>query len=576
MKKIMFFLLLLLYASFCYAEEIPTDSIYPTTIGEMNATVTLYGQGTISELKTGEEVKFQTITFQNTPLQNVKIIKEELNIDGTIFYPKLILDKFGNKYASFVITKNGSFTYEIIADVNIITTIPEIIDSTIVEPSESLKQYTLASEKVESDSVEILNLTKNKLTSTDFIDTLNTTILWVNDYVEYAKGDEFNKYYLQQKTAVETLLNRKGVCDEFANLATAMLRAKNIPTKLAMGITYDGSNWGNHAWLEVYNEKQKEWIPSDPTFRETGFVDATHIKMGSFSDVSLSLAKATYPSTASISFDTQSKLPKVEIKKLKYFDLVTLSANEQEIKTNTWNEIKINIKNNTNRVLNVPISIKENYNEILFQEKKQTEILAPNETKEIIFKIYPTINLEENQIAKATLTFNSLSQPIKQNITLIKSKQIENGELIIEDITPIAHEGTLLIQIKAINYFNEDKQIDYNIISNSFSKTQTELIPKLSEKKVEIQINNYKNEEYLIKINTPTSIYSQTITTSQQTLIIPKPLEKQTVVEQKIDSTDTNSTEGLLLKNPLIVMVGILIVVGLILMGILWTNKRYV
>ena len=576
MKKILFFLLLLLCVSFCYSEDIPTDSIYPTTVGEMNATVTLYGQGTISGLKSGEEAKFQTITFQETHLQNVKIIKEELNVDGTIFYPKSILDKFGNKYASFSITKNGSFSYEIIADVNIITAIPEIIDSKIVEPSESLKQYTLASEKVERDSVEIINLTKNKLITTDFLDTLNTTILWVNDYVEYATGNEFNKYYLQQKTAVETLLNKKGVCDEFANLATAMLRAKNIPTKLAIGITYDGSNWGNHAWLEVYNEKQKEWIPSDPTFRETGFVDATHIKMGSFSDVSLSLAKATYPSTANVSFDTQSKLPKVEIKNLKYFNLVTLSAKDQEIKTNTWNEIKIKMTNNTNRVLNAPISIKENYNEILLQEKKQTEILAPNETKEITFKIYPTIDLEENQIAKAILTFNSLSQPIKQNITIIKSKPIENGELIIEDITPIAHEGTLLIQIKAVNYFNADKQIDYNILSPSFSKTQTEVIPKLSEKQIEIRIDNYKNEDYSITINTPTSIYAQTITTSQQTLITSKPLEKQTVVEQKIDSTDTNNAEGLLVKNPLIVMIGILIVVGLLLMGILWTNKRYV
>ncbi len=576
MKKIIFFLVLLFCISFCYSEDISAESIYPTTVGELNAIVTLYGQGTISGLKTGEEAKFQTITFQNTPLQNVKIIKEELIIDGTIFYSKPILDKFGNKYALFNITKNGSFSYEIVAEVNIITAIPEIIDSKIIEPSEALKQYTLASEKVEKDSVEIINLTKNKLVTTDFLDTLNTTILWVNDYVEYATGNEFNKYYLQQKTAVETLLNKKGVCDEFANLATAMLRAKNIPTKLAMGITYDGSNWGNHAWLEVYNEKQKEWIPSDPTFRETGFVDATHIKMGSFSDVSLSLAKATYPQTANISFDTQSKLPKVEIKNLKYFNLVTLSAKDQEIKTNTWNEIKINITNNTNRVLNAPISIKENYNEILFMEKKQTEILAPKETKEITFKIYPTIDLEENQIAKATLTFNSLSQPIKQNITITKSKPIENGELIIEDITPIAHEGTLLIQIKAINYFNSDKQIDYNIISNSFSKTQTEIIPKLSEKQIEIKIDNYKNENYLIKINTPTSIYTQTITTTQQTLITSKPLEKQTVVEQKIDSTDTNNAEGIMLKNPLIIMIGILIVVGLLLMGILWTNKRYV
>ncbi len=576
MKKILIILLLLFSMCIVFAEETTVDSIYPTTIGEMNARVTLYGQGTISGLKQGEEAKFQTITFESTPLQNVKIIKEELNVEGTIFYSKTVLDKFGNKYASFDITKNGNFSYEIIADVNIRAATPELIDMNIGTPNESVKQYTLPSEKVESGSIEIINLTKNKLTSNNFIETLNSTIFWVNDYVEYAKGDEFNKYYLQQKTAVETLLNRKGVCDEFANLATAMLRAKNIPTRLAIGITYDGTNWGNHAWIEVYNERQKEWIPSDPTFRETGFVDATHIRMGAFSDVSLSLAKATYPSSANVSFDTQSKLPLVEILGIKYFNLVTLSSSEEEIKSNMWNEISVNITNNTNRILNAPLSIKENYSEMFFQDKRKTEILNPNETKKVTFKIFPILNLEDNQIAKGTLTFNSLSPPIKKNITITKNDTIGNGEVVVEDITPITHEGILLIQIKITNYFNEDKEINYTVASNSFSKIQKEIIPKFSSRILEINIEKYVKEEYLVQVITPTSKYTQTIITTQQDLITPKPLEKQTVVEQKIDTTDANNTGGILAKNPLILMIGILIVVGLLLMGLLYTNKRYI
>ena len=576
MKKIIIFLLLLLSMCFVYSQEQTFDSIYPTTIGAMRATVTLYGQGTISGLKAGEEAKFQTITFQNTPLQNVKIIKEDLNVDGTIFYPKSVLDKFGNKYASFAITKNGNFTYEIIADVDIITSIPELLDSNIGPASESIAQYTLESEKVESNSIEIINLAKNKLTTNNFIGTLNTTILWVNDYVEYATGSEFNKYYLQQKTAVETLLNRKGVCDEFANLATALLRSKNIPTRLAIGITFDGTNWGNHAWIEVYSEMQKEWIPSDPTFRETGFVDATHIKMGSFSDVSLSLAKATYPATANISFDTQSRLPKVEITNLEYFDLVTLSASEEVIKSNTWNEIKINVTNNTNRKLQVPISTAGS-NQLFFEKKRKTEVLEPHETKEVIFKLYPRIDWKENETgARGDLIFNSLSTPIKKSIVITRNEPVENGEVIIEDITPIAHEGTLLIQIKATNYTNEDKTISYDLTSNSFSQNKTEVIPNFISRIVEIQIDNYKNEDYFITINTPTSIYTQTITTAKQTIITPKPLEKQTVVEQKINPNDTNNAEILILRNPLILMIGILIVVGLLLMGLLWTNKRYI
>lgn len=576
MKKYFILIIFLLLLSFNLAQE-ETESIYPTTVSELSARVTIYGKGMVNGLKEGEEANFQIITFNDTPLQSVKIIKDELNIEGTPFYPRIVLDKFNNKYNMYTITKNGEFNYEIIADVNIKANIPELIDFEILEPSEMLKQYTQPSEKIESNSIEIINLVKNKLVTNNFVNTLHETVFWVNDYVEYAKGDEFNKYYLQQKTAVETLLTRKGVCDEFANLAAAMLRAKNIPTKMAIGITYDGQSWGNHAWLEVYNNKQNAWIPSDPTFREAGFVDATHIKMGSFSDISLSIAKATYPKTANITFDTQSKLPKVEIRQINYFNLITLNPKETELKTDTWNEVKVEMTNNSDRVITAPISILENYSEMIFQKKKQTETLKPKEKKEIIFYIYPKIILEENQYAKGTITFNSLSAPKKQPITIVKNPNTKIvGELIINDITPITHGEKLLIQIKATNYFNTTKTIDYNITSNSLEIKQTEEIPAFSSKIIETEIKDYENQSYLINIKTPTSTYTQTITTTQQTLIIQKPIEKQTVVEQKIDTSDVNTQGNFFIKNPLILMVGILIIVGLLLLGIFWTNKRYV
>lgn len=576
MKKYFILIIFLLLLSFNFAQE-ETESIYPTTVSELSARVTIYGKGMVNGLKEGEEANFQIITFNDTPLQSVKIIKDELNIEGTPFYPRIVLDKFNNKYNMYTITKNGEFNYEIIADVNIKANIPELIDFEILEPSEMLKQYTQPSEKIESNSIEIINLVKNKLVTNNFVNTLHETVFWVNDYMEYAKGDEFNKYYLQQKTAVETLLTRKGVCDEFANLAAAMLRAKNIPTKMAIGITYDGQSWGNHAWLEVYNDKQNAWIPSDPTFREAGFVDATHIKMGSFSDISLSIAKATYPKTANITFDTQSKLPKVEIRQINYFNLITLNPKETELKTDTWNEVKVEMTNNSDRVITAPISILENYSEMIFQKKKQTETLKPKEKKEIIFYIYPKIILEENQYAKGTITFNSLSAPKKQPITIVKNPNTKIvGELIINDITPITHGEKLLIQIKATNYFNTTKTIDYNITSNSLEIKQTEEIPAFSSKIIETEIKDYENQSYLINIKTPTSTYTQTITTTQQTLIIQKPIEKQTVVEQKIDTSDVNTQGNFFIKNPLILMVGILIIVGLLLLGIFWTNKRYV
>ena len=107
------------------------------------------------------------------------------------------------------------------------------------------------------------------------------------------------------------LKERKGVCDEFSNLGAAILRARGIPTRMVIGVTFDGINWGNHAWIEVL-QPDLGWIPSDPTFREAGYVDGTHIKMGSFNDVTLGVAKAILPSNAQVVFDDPT-LPEVNI-----------------------------------------------------------------------------------------------------------------------------------------------------------------------------------------------------------------------------------------------------------------------
>ena len=37
-----------------------------------------------------------------------------------------------------------------------------------------------------------------------------------------------------------------------------------------MGKGFDGSDWVNHAWNEVYIDETNEWIQVDTTFGETG------------------------------------------------------------------------------------------------------------------------------------------------------------------------------------------------------------------------------------------------------------------------------------------------------------------
>ena len=98
MRKIIFILLIILVLSIVSAEE-----FYPTTIAGLKTEVRLHGFGTISGLKDGEDLSFQTITFPDSSFQKTKVIRELLYIDGKTIFPTYTLDEFDNKQVNFKI-----------------------------------------------------------------------------------------------------------------------------------------------------------------------------------------------------------------------------------------------------------------------------------------------------------------------------------------------------------------------------------------------------------------------------------------------------------------------------------------
>jgi len=570
MKKLLILSIILLISITAYAQD-----FYPTTISGLNSEVKLYGFGTISGLKDGESVDFQTITFPNSSFQKIKVKKEILYIDGKTIFPTYMLDEFDNKYVNFKIPYNGDFTYELIAEVQTQSLIYDLQDYNIGAVDEKVSDFLKRSEKVESDSTQILTLTKNKLYSNSFFESLTDTIFWVNDYVQYAQGSEFSQYYLSQKSAVDTLLEKKGVCDEFSNLAAAMLRAKGIPTRLAIGITYDGHEWGNHAWLEVYHNSFG-WIPSDPTFREAGFVDATHIRLGSFSDVSLSVAKASYPSTATIVFQTQT-LPEVTVIDKNYFLHVSLEAEEATLLTNQWNDFPVKIKNLTNSTLTVPIKIRENYNDLLFDEKVKSVILKTGEEKEVIFKIYPSVTLSSNEIAKGTLTFDSLSEPFKADFKINYSTGLDNGEVKVLDVTPIAFEDKLVLEIKLANLTTITQNVKINLTTPDDNISWEENPESFTKNTFSKEINNYPLGEYILTIDTPTQKYTQYIYPIKSSSQIYTTPPKDNTVVQKVDTGQENGkTANNQYELFLLIGLAVLTAIAVVLIFLFATRKRYI
>ncbi len=96
---------------------------------------------------------------------------------------------------------------------------------------------------------------------------------WVHDYVHYDLS-----YVGQLKPSDWVYENRHGVCVEFANLLSALLKINGIPTRYVNGYAYSPveNKLVGHAWVEVLLS-DGSWAPIDATWLQAGYIDATHI-----------------------------------------------------------------------------------------------------------------------------------------------------------------------------------------------------------------------------------------------------------------------------------------------------------
>ena len=79
-------------------------------------------------------------------------------------------------------------------------------------------------------------------------------------------------------SASEAARTQSGDCTEHAVLLAAMLRAKQIPSRVAVGFVYADrlGAFGGHMWTEAFLNDQ--WVPLDGTLG-LGGIGASHIKL---------------------------------------------------------------------------------------------------------------------------------------------------------------------------------------------------------------------------------------------------------------------------------------------------------
>jgi transglutaminase-like putative cysteine protease len=130
--------------------------------------------------------------------------------------------------------------------------------------------YLGASAGIESDNAEIINLS-HQITSniTSDWDKAKAITRWVASNISYdASATNRNS------GALLALQTRKGVCEDYAQLAAALARAANIPARIVYGYTDSGNTWPTsndfalrgyrHAWVE-FSLEGRGWVPADPT-----------------------------------------------------------------------------------------------------------------------------------------------------------------------------------------------------------------------------------------------------------------------------------------------------------------------
>jgi transglutaminase-like putative cysteine protease len=179
------------------------------------------------------------LIFSVAAAQGIPVASESLSIvvDGEQIQPTEIVDAHGGRLHA-VLAEGNQLTVDYSAVADGIADAPPVhdIDQVI---------YLRPSRYCESDSLgptaasEFAGLKGQEL--------LHSVIGWVNEKLMYVAGSS-----LPTDGAVRTLLGRQGVCRDFAHLSIALLRALNVPARLASVYAPGLSPMELHAVAEAF------------------------------------------------------------------------------------------------------------------------------------------------------------------------------------------------------------------------------------------------------------------------------------------------------------------------------------
>jgi len=125
---------------------------------------------------------------------------------------------------------------------------------------DSVLKYLKPTKFMQSDAPEIkklaLKITKNCKNRAEKVEKILT---WIKFNIK-------KKASVSWPSALEVLKSKYGDCNEHAVLFGALARASGVPTKIIVGLFFNGEAYFYHAWNAVYI--QDKWVFVDPIFNQ--------------------------------------------------------------------------------------------------------------------------------------------------------------------------------------------------------------------------------------------------------------------------------------------------------------------
>lgn len=153
----------------------------------------------------------------------------------------------------------------------------EVAKFYIISSTDQDKRDLLPSRGVESDSPQIIELA-NTLTKgkTSELEKSKAIYDFVANTISYDVNKFQNDGFEWNDSALKTLNSQNGVCQDYAYLTIALLRASNIEARFVEGYTTD-----RHAWVEA--KVDNRWLTMDPTWG-AGYLNDNKEFIANFSD----------------------------------------------------------------------------------------------------------------------------------------------------------------------------------------------------------------------------------------------------------------------------------------------------